>query len=114
VELKDKADLVAQNLQKIATPVDLDSVDPNLATVGEIKSGKQMQKRALAAARRPTKSHGATLETPNIHALQHRDRPFVVALPQIDCAQSEAAGFIDFQNGSHSKRSASTARTRMA
>ena len=95
-------------------PIDLDSVDSNQPAIGPIESAKQMQQRALAATRRSAKSHRLACEDLAIHTFENRDRPLVVTLPQVSGTQCDGRSFSDFQVNSHSKRSASTARTRMA
>ena len=114
VKLKDEANLVAQKAQQVRVPVDFNAVDRDSPAVGHIEPAEQVQQRAFAAARRSAKSHGLARGDLEIHALENRDCPLVVALPHILRAQNNAPVSIAFKRESHSNRSASTARIRMA
>ena len=114
MELKNKTNLMPQKPQKVGSPFDFRPVHPNLALIGKIQPGEQVQKGAFAAARGTTQSHGPTLEAPNVHALENRNGPLVVAFPKVHGAQNNAPFGIVLNQGLHSNRSASTARIRIA
>src|ERR1039458_903687 len=120
VELKDEAHLVAQETQQVAVAIDLNSVDRDASAVGRIQAAKEMQQRTLAASRRAAESNRLALGGLEVHALQYRDRPIVIALPHVFGAQDDAPLIAQMltaylcRREMHSKRSASTARMRMA
>jgi hypothetical protein len=91
VELKDKADLVPQKRRRLLCRLTSTPLTATSSAIGPIQSGEQSAEGAFAAARRPAECHGFALEAFNIHALENRDGPVVVALPQPLRAQRRCA-----------------------
>jgi hypothetical protein len=106
VELEDKTDFVPQQLQGTVMAIHLGTVHGNRTAIRFIKTAEQVQQSALTAAGRPAECNCLTLDHFQIHALQHLNSAVVVTLPDI--------GRTKHHPTTHSKRSASTARTRIA
>jgi hypothetical protein len=114
VELEDEADFVAQEMEAAAMAVELDAVDGDAAAVGFVEAAEEMEEGALAAAGGAAESDGLALDGFEVDTLEDGDGSVVVALPDFGGAQDDG-GFRGVGVGrSHSKRSASTARIRMA
>jgi hypothetical protein len=114
VELEDEADFVAQEMEAAAMAVELDAVDRDAAAVGLVETAEEMEEGALAAAGGSAESDGLACDGFEVHALEDGDGTIVVALPDFGGAEDDG-GLGGFGVGrSHSKRSASTARMRMA
>ena len=73
-----------------------------------------MQQRTFAAAGRPNQSDGFALHRVKGDTLQDGDRTVVIALPYIVRRKHGCGRPGDVMFSDHSKRSASTALTRMA
>ena len=115
VELEDEADLVAQEMEAVAVAIELDAVDGDAAAVGLVEAAEEMQQRALAAAGGAAERDGLAFDGLEVDALEDGDGAVVVALPDLGGAEDDASVARAIGVGrSHSKRSASTARMRMA
>jgi hypothetical protein len=115
VKLKDEADFVAQETQQIALAVDHDSIHRNAAAIGLIEAAKKMEQRAFATAGWAAESDGLAFFRFEVNALEDGDCPLVIALPHVFRAKDGASAAVRLRDhGAHSKRSASTARMRMA
>jgi len=91
VKLKDEADLVAEQAEKIAMAIDFNSVDEDAAAIGLIETAEEMEERAFAAARRAAESDGLAFDGFEVYAFQDRDGAVVVALPQVLSLENDAA-----------------------
>jgi hypothetical protein len=115
VKLEDEADFVAEQLEQITMTVDFDFVDNDAATVRFVETTEEVKEGAFATPRRPAKGDSLALLCFKIDAAQDSDGAVVKAFPHVFGAENNAAGAggLCGQVG-HSKRSASTARIRMA
>jgi hypothetical protein len=115
LKLEHEADFVAEQLEQITMAVDFDFIDDDAATVGFVEAAEQVKEGAFAAAGGSAEGDGLALLRFKVDAAQHRDGAVVEALPHVFGAEDNAAGARGLcgQVG-HSKRSASTARIRMA
>ena len=104
MQLKDESYLMPQQPQRAAIAADFNVVHVHQSAIGLVEAAQQMQQRALATTRRTTQGHGLAFRRREVHTLQYGDRARVVALPHI----------LRADDGFHSKRSASTARIRIA
>jgi hypothetical protein len=115
VKLKDESDFVAQQLEKIAMTIDFNAIDDDVAAVGGVESAEEVKEGALAAAGGTTECDGLALRGFEVNATKDSDGAVVETLPHFFGAENDAIGAGGFfGEGGHSKRSASTARMRMA
>ncbi len=115
MELKDKAHFMPEQMQKTAMTIDSCAIHGNVTLVWRIKTAEQMKECALAAARWAAQRNSLALDCLEAYPLQHCDCPVVVALPHILRRKNNALRIARLRNGqTHSKRSASTARIRIA
>src|SRR5690348_3661472 len=95
--------------------IDFDAVHHDAPAVGLVKSGEEVQERALAAARRTAERNGLALCRFEIDTAENRDRAVVIALPHVFSAEHDLPGADGIcEKTAHSKRNASTARMRIA
>jgi hypothetical protein len=115
VKLKDETNLITQKAKQIAMTVDFNTIHRDMPLVCLVESAEEVEKSALAAARRTTERNGLPFASLEACPLQYGYGTIVVTLPNILCAQHNAPSIFGLQNFmAHSNRSASTARTRMA
>jgi hypothetical protein len=115
VKLKNEADFVAQKSEAAPMTVEFHVIDGNPAAIGFIEPTQQVKQRAFAAAGRPAKSHGLAFDGFEIDSVQDFDSARIETLPHIRSPQNNAFASLAGVHGfAHSKRSASTARMRMA
>src|ERR1019366_6697676 len=105
VQLENETDLVTQKVQLAAMPAEFHVVDPDAPVIGFIQATEQVEEGALAATRCPAESHGLACDGFEVHAFQNTNRTRFKALADPFSAQND---------GTNSKRRASTARTRIA
>jgi len=93
----------------------LDAVDSNVAAISQIEATEQVEKRAFAAARGAAESDRLTFCSFKVCAFQYGDRAIVITLPHVFGMKHNSSRLIErYPWETHSKRSASTARMRMA
>jgi hypothetical protein len=115
VKLEDEAYFVAKQLEQIAMTVDFGPVDGDVAAVGRVESAEEVEEGALAATGWAAKGDGFALGRFEVNATKDGDGAIVETLPHLFGAENDTIGADGFPGeGSHSKRSASTARMRMA
>ncbi len=114
VELEDKADFVAQEAEGVGVPVDLDAVDGDEAAIRFVETAEEVKQRAFAAAGGAAECYGLAFTGDEVDAVENGDGTLVVALPDVLRAEDNRGGVGDGGRRRHSKRSASTARIRMA
>ena len=79
-----------------------------------VESAEEVEQRAFAAAGRPAESDGLALRSLEVDATKHGDSAVVVALPHVFGAENDLSVERSCGEAAHSKRSASTARMRIA
>ena len=95
--------------------IDFNAVDPHAPAVRRIEAAEQVQQRALAATRRPAQCNLLALGNLKVNTFQNSNRAVVVALPHPLGAKDNATLVANLYGRMiHSKRSASTARMRIA
>jgi hypothetical protein len=115
VKLEDEADFVAEQLKQVAMTVDFDFIHNDAATVGFVETSEEVEEGAFAAAGGSAEGDGLALLCFKIDAAQHSYGAVVEAFPHFFGAEDHAAGASGLcSQVGHSKRSASTARIRMA
>jgi hypothetical protein len=115
VKLEDEADFVAKETKRIAAIADVDAVDDDVAAIGEVEAATQMEQSAFAATRRTAECDGFALVGLEVYAAKDCDRAIFETLPYTFGMENDAtAASCDGGEAGHSKRSASTARIRMA
>jgi hypothetical protein len=112
VELKDEADFVTQHVKAAAVAIDLDAVEEDASLVGFVEATEEMKERALAAAGWAAEGDGLAGDGFEVDAFEDFDGAVVVGLADVFGAEDDSVGNGD--DVCHSKRSASTARIRMA
>jgi hypothetical protein len=108
MQLEDEANLVPQQPERISMTFDLIAVHRNCAAVGFVEAPEQMEQRALPAAGRAAERHCLARNGFEVYAFQDLNGALVVTLPDVRGPDDDTV------RAGHSKRSASTARTRMA
>jgi hypothetical protein len=120
VHLEDEADFVAQEMEAAAVAVEFDVVDGDAAAVGFVEAAEEMEESAFAAAGGAGEGDGLAFDGLEVDAVENGDGAVVVALPDVGGAENDAGrggrdrGGRGLGGGCHSKRRASTGRTRMA
>jgi hypothetical protein len=115
VELEHKSHFVAQEAEQIAMTVHLDAIHGDSSPIWLIQTAEEMQERALSAAGRAAECNSFTLSSLEVDTFENGDGALVVALPHILRAKDDGAvTFRQCGQACHSKRSASTARIRIA
>jgi hypothetical protein len=112
VELEDETDFVTQHVKAAAVAIDLDAVEEDAALVGLVESAEEMKKCALAAAGWAAEGDGLAGDGFEVDTFEDFDGAVVVGLADVFGAEDDRGG--DGDDVCHSKRSASTARIRMA
>ena len=95
--------------------IDLDAIDDDASAVGFVESAEEVKEGAFAAAGWAAECDGFALAGFEIDAAKHGDGAVVVGLPHVFSAKNDVAAVSGIcGEAAHSKRSASTARMRMA
>jgi hypothetical protein len=72
--------------------IDGNTIDFDLATIGLVQSTEEMKEGALTASGRAAKSDGLAFGGFQVHAFEHSDGAFIVALPNAISAKNNTAG----------------------
>jgi hypothetical protein len=112
VKLEDEADFVAEHVEAAAVAIDFDAVEEDAASVGFVEATEEMEQRAFAATGGAAEGDGLAGDGFEVDALENFNGAVVVTLA--NAFGSKDDGGTDGDDWSHSKRSASTARIRMA